>query len=162
LVFVLGLPLVAICATPRSETDVKLIYYLEKMMGEQLTQLNNSIANIDKQIEIKFRYLAEALVASDKVLDQKFVRVDKFMEKTSGYDSSLAALCNRMTILETESKVTAQVATAEMTKMVIWLGLFFTVIQIALNIMSRKDKEKLRTREVITRSLNGAHPLEPR
>lgn len=150
-------------AVPRSETDVKLIYYLEKMMAEQMTQVNSSISNLEKQLEVRLKYLAEALLVSDKVLEQKFVRVDRFMEKTSGYDSSLAALSNRMTIVETQAKVTSDIASAEAVKMVMWLGLFFTAVQIGINIMNRKDREKPKTKEIQYVQRNGDNrPVEPR
>jgi len=151
---------------------VKLIYYLEKMMGEQAAQLNNAISNLEKQLEIRLRYLAEAVDKGEKILDERFVKLDRFAERTSGFDavlsgikntfdSSLADLGNRMTILETESKVTAKVAAAEMTKMVIWLGLFFTAVQIVLHIIDRKDKPKEKEIKYV-RVNDDNRPVEPR
>lgn len=134
LLFVLVLSIPCFGAEKPKFTDDNVVVlrdYFERLIYEQ-----------EKNLDTRFRYLADALKISSDVLDQRFVRVDKFMEKTAGYDSSLSELTNRMTVVETKSSVTSEMASSEAAKMAIWLGLFFTALQIVIGLFILKSKQK--------------------
>ena len=127
------------------ENYVLLREYVDRLIVEQ----NRYIDTRFNAIENMFVEKQRALEVGATVLDAKFVKIDEFIKRSSEFDSALAGLSSRVTILETQTLAQREQAAfqkeqaaALIAKWGLLLGVLFAVMQILIAAFFSRRKER--------------------
>ena len=123
---------------PSSDNNITLKEHMNSILCLRETKFQNEFKSLKLYIDTRFTDNAEALKISTNVLDQRFVRVDRFMEKTGEFEKDISNISNRVTILETKASVLEEQSAIQAAKWGVGVGLFFTIIQIVIAVYNNK------------------------